>query len=84
MKSIRRFISVYKHTKTKKTWRADFNSYKEALKYRDSLKDKENYFLYEGWIETELSKPILQERGLKVEAIYFTEATTPIEISQEG
>lgn len=84
MRSIRRFISVYKHTKTKKTWRADFKTYKEALKYRASLKDKENYFLYEGWIETELSKPLLELRDQRVEAVFFTEATTPIEISQEG
>ena len=78
MRELRHFISVYKHTNRVKRWKADFKSYKEALAYRDSLKDKENYFLYEGWIETELSKPILEHRGQVVEAVFFTESTNPI------
>lgn len=44
MRELRHFISVYKHINRVKRWQADFKSYKEALAYRDSLKDKEKFF----------------------------------------
>ena len=78
MKRIRSYLAVYKITKAGKTWRADFHSFKEAQAYINSKKDKQYYFIYEGYLAREEVISFNLASGLKLEGLYKAETVKAI------